>query len=142
MKQFKTEDGKNPPRNPAYRKTPAGTAEAAKAALAPSQDPLTVPRKAFTRNVTFNFGRRDTLVIGGLADRDSDGYQPYVPPQIVAKRLGLDFQKCVFADPRETVKIEAARSMQMREYGVVDLNRKTTLGVPPAGTTIPAAGSA
>ena len=82
------------------------------------------PRKPFTRNLTLNIGKRKYLVIGGLADKDADGRQPYVPAQRIAKLLNLDMRDCILADPRELGKIEAARAAGLAEYGITDLNRK------------------
>jgi hypothetical protein len=84
------------------------------------------PRKPFTRNLTLNVGKREYLVIGGLASKDADGRQPYVPAQRIASLLGLDQRKCVLADPRELGKIEAARAAGLAEYNITDLNRKLT----------------
>lgn len=79
------------------------------------------PRKPFKKNLTLNVGKRTKLVIGGLAPKDADGRQPYVPPQVIAKRLGFDLRDCVLADPREVGKIEAAKVAGLKVYTVADI---------------------
>jgi len=127
VKQFKVQDGTIPTKGRPQLTRRITEGSTTGPAEGPQGDPQ-APRKAFTRNLTFNPGNRTMLVVGGLAtDRDGDGRQPFIPAQQIAKRLQLDSRYCVLADPRELGKIEACRAMGLQEYGVVDLNRRASL---------------
>jgi hypothetical protein len=97
-----------------------------RALTTPTVGPVALPRKPFTRNLTVNIGQRKYLVVGGLGQRDADGHQPNVSAQIIAKRFGLNLNECLLCDPREIGKIEAGRAAGLKEYTVVDLNRKAS----------------